>query len=228
MNTVHDMGGMQNFGPVVPEANEPAFHHEWERRAFGMMLAMNGARLWNLDQLRFSRESIPPALYLASSYYKIWIEGLSKLMLARGLVTTEELADGRAREPAVKIPVLTADRVAPTLARGNSTLRATPSAARFTVGDAVRTGNLHPHSHTRLPRYCRDKPGTITKVHGVHVFPDAHALGHSEEPQWLYTVRFDARELWGPDTTAAAVFVDCWEPYLSSPSPSGKNRGEGQ
>ena len=112
MNTVHDLGGMQNFGPVAAEANEPAFHHEWERRAFGMTVAMGGARLWNLDQSRFARESIPPAVYLASSYYKIWIEGLTRLLVQRGLVTAQELAQGRSCVPAVAIPsVLTADKV---------------------------------------------------------------------------------------------------------------------
>jgi nitrile hydratase len=228
MNTVHDMGGMQNFGPVAPEAREPAFHHEWERRAFGLTLAMAGTRMWNLDQTRFARECIPPAVYLSSSYYKIWIEGLSRMMLERGLVTAEELADGRLRAPAVSVPnVLSADKVARALAHGHSTLRAEPAAARFAVGDAVRTANLHPRSHTRLPRYCRDKRGTVTMVHGAHVFADANALGHGEKPQWLYTVRFEAAELWGPDTTAAAVYVDCWEPYLS-PSPLGEGRGEGR
>lgn len=214
MNTVHDMGGMQNFGPVVPEANEPSFHHGWERRAFGMTLAMGGTRLWNLDQSRFARESIPPTLYLSSSYYKIWTEGLCRLMLERGLVTAEELADGRPRAPAAQLPnVLTVEQVGPALARGKVTQRPETRPARFAVGDAVRTKNPNPRSHTRLPRYCRDKPGTIARVHGPHVFPDAHALG-SEDPQWLYSVRFDARDLWGSDTTAAAVFVDCWEPYL--------------
>lgn len=33
MNGVHDMGGLQNFGPVVPEVDEPPFHAEWEKRA---------------------------------------------------------------------------------------------------------------------------------------------------------------------------------------------------
>jgi nitrile hydratase subunit beta len=228
MNTVHDLGGMQNFGPVVPEANEPPFHHAWERRAFGVTVAMGGSRLWNLDQSRFSRESIPPALYLSSSYYKIWVEGLTRLMVERGLITAQELSDGRSRVPAAALPnVLTADKVARALAHGHSTLRAERAPARFAVGDRVRTTNVHPRSHTRLPRYCRDKPGTITKVHGAHVFPDANALGQGEKPQWLYTVRFEAADLWGPDTTASAVYVDCWEPHLS-PSPLGEGRGEGK
>ena len=54
------------------------------------------------------------------------------------------------------------------------------------------------------------------KLHGAHVFPDSNALGAGEKPQWLYAVRVEARDLWGPDTTATAVFVDCWEPYLEA------------
>ena len=214
MNTVHDMGGEQNFGPVVAEPNEPPFHHAWERRVFGMTLAMGGARLWNLDQSRFSRESLPPAKYLSSSYYEIWLEGVTRLMLERGLVTAEEIADGKPRAPAAKLSVLAADQVAAALMRRRATEREPSNAARFKAGDAVRTKNLHPRSHTRLPRYCRDKPGAIARVHGVHVFPDANAIGQGEQPQWLYSVRFEAHDLWGPDTTAGAVYVDCFEPYL--------------
>jgi nitrile hydratase len=216
MNGVHDMGGMQNFGPVAPEAGEPWFHAEWERRAFALTLAMGGARVWNLDQTRAARESLPPAQYLASSYYHIWLDGLIKLMLDRGLITREELAEGRMHEPPVRIPnVLTADKVAVALARGSPTERLLAGTARFRVGDAVRTKVLHTPAHTRLPRYCRDKRGTVTVTHGAHVFPDSNARGQGE-PQWLYTVRFEGSELWGSDTSAAAVHVDCWEPYLEA------------
>jgi nitrile hydratase subunit beta len=217
MNGIHDMGGMQNFGPVVHEHDEPRFHADWERRAFALTIAMGGTRMWNLDQSRAARESLPPAQYLGSSYYRIWIEALSKLMLQRGLVTREELADGRMRAPPVPTPgVLAAEGVAAALARGNSTQRSTSAPARFGVGDAVRTRVINIPTHTRLPRYCRGKRGTIVAVHGSHVFPDTNALGNGEQPQWLYTVRFDALELWGPDTTAGAVHVDCWEPYLEA------------
>ena len=214
MNGVHDMGGMQNFGPVVPEAGEPRFHAAWERRAFALTLAMGGARVWNLDQSRAARESLPPAQYLASSYYQIWLDGLIKLMLERGLITRGELAEGRMLEPPLRIPnILTADKVAAALARGSPTERPLAGAARFRVGDAVRTKALNTPTHTRLPRYCRGKRGTVTMTHGAHVFADANARGQAE-PQWLYTVRFEGSELWGSDTSAAAVHVDCWEPYL--------------
>lgn len=214
MNGVHDMGGGQNFGPVRPEADEPSFHAAWERRAFALTLAMAGARLWNLDQTRSARETLPPAQYLASSYYRVWLDGLTKLLLERGLVTREEVEDGRMRETPVKTSVLAADKVAAALARGASTARTPAHAARFAVGDAVRTREINPPTHTRLPKYCRGKRGTVVMAHGAHVFPDANASGAGEDPQWLYTVRFDGRELWGPHTNAAAVHVDCWEPYL--------------
>ena len=77
----------------------------------------------------------------------------------------------------------------------------------------MRTRNLHPHTHTRLPRYARGKVGTVELVHGCHVFPDSNAQRLGEDPQWLYTVRFSARELWGNDD-AAAVSIDAFEPYL--------------
>jgi nitrile hydratase beta subunit len=217
MNGVHDMGGMQGFGAVAPELDEPRFHHGWERRAFALTLAMGASGAWNLDQSRHARESLSPARYLASTYYEIWLEGLVALMTERGLVTAEETATGRmAIAPRPIAQRLQAGNVAATLARGASTERTAAGAPRFAPGDAVRTRNVHPAGHTRLPRYCRGKPGTIVAMHGAHVYPDGNARGEGESPQWLYTVRFSARDLWGTDTTAAAVHVDCFEPYLES------------
>ncbi len=217
MNGVHDLGGFQNFGPIVPEAGEPAFHAAWERRAFGLTLAMGAVGGWNLDQSRAARESIPPARYLASSYYQIWFDGLVQLLRERELVSDAELAAGRMHEaPPATVGVLTAAEVPAALARGKSTQRPAAGNARFGDGAAVRTRTLNTPTHTRLPRYCRGKRGVVTAVHGAHVFPDANACGLGEQPHWLYTVRFEAGELWGPDTTASAVYVDCWEPYLEA------------
>jgi len=213
MNGVHDMGGGQGFGPVVSEPDEPRFHEAWERRAFALTLAMGGR--WNLDQTRSARESLPPAQYLASSYYQIWIDGLFALMLERGLVTRGELGDGRMRAPAVRpFSVLAADRVAAAMARGAPTARPLAGEARFRIGDPVRAREIHPKTHTRLPRYCRGKRGIVVMLHGAHVFADSNARGDGEDPQWLYTVRFEGSELWGADTSAVSVHVDCWEPYL--------------
>jgi nitrile hydratase len=215
MNGVHDMGGMQGFGPVVPEINEPWFHQPWERRAFALTLAMGATGAWSLDQARAARESLPPAQYLASSYYEIWIAGLEALMRDRGLVNGGEIAAGRMREPPKPLPRrLDCDNVTAAIARGASTERPLAGSPRFAAGISVRTLNINPPTHTRLPRYCRGKRGTIVTVHGAHVYPDANALGDGESPRWLYTVRFEAHDLWGPDTTATFVHVDCFEPYL--------------
>lgn len=215
MNGPHDMGGMQCFGAVVEEPDEPVFHHDWERRALGVVVAMGATGAWNLDMSRAARESLPPSTYLSSSYYEIWIRAMERLLIERGLVDASEIADGRAHGPGdASVRPLKAPAAAAALARGAPTLREAGSTPRFAAGDAVFTRNLNPSTHTRLPRYCRDKPGTIVRVHGAHVFPDSNALGHGEDARWLYTVRFEASDLWGPDTTASAVHADLWEPYL--------------
>jgi nitrile hydratase len=85
----------------------------------------------------------------------------------------------------------------------------------FAVGETVRTKDIHPVTHTRLPQYVRGHLGTIELNHGCHVFPDTNSLGKGEDPQWLYTVRFDGPELWGKDTDPTlSVSVDAWESYL--------------
>jgi nitrile hydratase len=100
------------------------------------------------------------------------------------------------------------------LTRG-SYYRQAQGPARFKPGDKVRTKNLHPATHTRLPRYARGRVGVVELVHGCHAFPDAVAIDHGDDPQWLYTVVFDGRELWGADTDLSlTVSIDAFEPYL--------------
>ncbi|HEY3595925.1 MAG TPA: nitrile hydratase subunit beta [Paraburkholderia sp.] len=216
MNGAHDLGGMQAFGPVLPEpADAPMFHADWERLVFALTLAMGAAGKWNIDMGRAARESLPPAQYFASSYFEIWFEGLRKMLIAAGLATAEEIDAGKSTHaPAPVARVLKAADVPAAQRRGGPTNRPVAGEARFAVGDAVLTRQLNPATHTRLPRYCRGKRGQIVYRHDAHVFPDTHAIGLGEQPQWLYTVRFDAAELWGADTTAASVCIDCWEPYL--------------
>ena len=197
MNGAHDMGGTHGFGPVVPEADEPWFHADWERRVFAMVIAAGAGGKWNIDAGRFAREDRPPAEYLDSTYFEIWLAGLERLLAERGYPER----------------VLRAEDVPATLARGGPASRESDRPARFAVGDRVRTRNTHPHTHTRLPRYARDKVGTVERVHGTHVYPDSNAHFNGEDPQWLYTVRFSAHELWGRDDDDS-VSIDAFEPYL--------------
>jgi nitrile hydratase subunit beta len=216
MNGAQDLGGMMGFGPIAIEQDEPWFHAEWERRAFGLTLAMGATGSWNLDMSRHARESLLPAEYLTSSYYEIWTKGVEKLVVAAGLVSQEELTRGQSlAEPAPIKRVLKADDVPAVLARGGPAERPIEQPARFAVGDRVRTRNIHPRGHTRLPRYARSRIGVVELVHGAHVFPDTNAHGQGEQPEWLYTVCFSGRELWGQDADATlTVSIDAWESYL--------------
>ena len=214
-DSVHDMGGIDGFGKVEPEANEPPFHHTWEGRVLAMQRSMGYARAWNIDMSRAAQETLPPDVYHTVSYYKRWALGLERNLLKRGLADPDEIATGHAREPAKPLErKLTADKVAESLTRG-SFGRPPPAPARFKPGDRVRARNIHPATHTRLPRYVRGHVGTVELVHGCHVFPDTAAIGQGENPQWLYTVVFDSRELWGADADPTIrVSVDAFEPYL--------------
>lgn len=216
MNGAQDLGGMMGFGPVVPEADEPAFHDEWEKRAFALTLAMGATGTWSIDKSRFERESLPPAQYLSSSYYQIWLAGLERLCIGANLITTQELEDGKSLQTPVPVKrVLRAEDVKATLLAGGPATRADTAVARFSVGDRITAKNIHPEGHTRIPRYVRGHKGTIEAVHGVHVLPDSSAMGHGEAPTWLYSVAFKGTELWGTDTDPTlTVRVDLWETYL--------------
>lgn len=214
MNGPQDMGGFTGFGPVRPEANEPAFHSEWERRAFALNLAMGMTGSWNIDEARHAREQLDPLQYWSSSYYEYRQYGLERQLVARGLVTAEELATGRMSVPASAVKrVAKADLIPAILAKGGPASRPSNRPQRFRPGDQVRARNITPEGHTRLVRYARGKVGEIALVHGTHVLPDSSAHGLGDDPQWLYTVRFTAADLWGKDTPDT-VCIDLWEPYL--------------
>ena len=224
MNGVHDMGGLQGFGPVRPEPNEPLFHADWEKRAMAITVAMGASGQWNIDLSRSARESLPPAVYLGSSYYEIWIRGLEALLLQRGMVSASELASATMSDPApAGVGVLKRERVDQVLARGSPASRPAQTEAVFRVGQTVRARNMHPPGHTRLPRYVRGHVGVIERVHGVHLLPDRHASKplppFDDTAEWLYTVSFAARDLWGPAADPQArISVDAWESYLEGGS----------
>ena len=99
--------------------------------------------------------------------------------------------------------------------KGSPTHRETTARPRFAPGKAVRAREINPTGHTRLPRYVRGRQGTIERDHGAHVFPDSNSKFEGENPQYLYTVRFAARELWGESANPGdAVYLDLWEEYL--------------
>jgi nitrile hydratase len=216
------MGGQQGFGPVLIEEAEPLFHADWESRAMAMTVAMGASGQWNIDLSRSARESLPPDIYLSSSYYEIWVRALEKLMLERHMVTAAELDTGQMITPPVNVSkVLTRDSVDAALKAGSPTERPIDQPALFKVGQKVRALNMHPQGHTRLPRYVRGHVGTIVSLHGGHVMPDQHTLRalppFHVSVEWLYTVVFEGLTLWGSDSDPTVeVTVDAWESYLEA------------
>jgi len=229
MDGVHDLGGMHGFGPVEREANEPAFHEPWEAAVYAIMRASLGTGQYTLDEFRHGVERMDPAHYLRSGYYEHWLDGIARVLIEKGVVSGDELAartaffaerpDAPASAAVRAMPATPAPRIkwmAP------DSERPVTKAPRFAVGETVVTRNIHPTGHTRLPRYARGKHGVIHRQHGTHVFPDSNAHRGGEQPQALYSVRFDARELWGPAAEPNQhVYIDLWEPYLEPGAPRG-------
>jgi nitrile hydratase beta subunit len=211
-----DLGGRDLPGAIVPEPEGELFHAAWEPRALALTLAMGATGCWNLDTSRAARESLPD--YASSSYYRIWVAALERLLTERGLVTPEELAAGRALSAAPAVPrVLKAADVPAVLAAGSPTERPPPRPAAFAAGQRVRTCCGPFSHHVRLPAYLQGKVGTVEHVNGAHVFPDTHAHGAGEQPQWLYTVCFEGEALWGADAQPGLrVHFDAFEPYLQA------------
>ena len=214
MNGIHDMGGMHGMGPINPEMSEPVFHAVWEGRAFAIYLAVDGP--WPYGADRYAIEVIPPEEYLRQSYYEKRVTSLIDLIVQTGMVTSTEVASGKATGPSPKPGhVLTAAKIPTFVAAGEPATSNVPATAHFHVGQCVRARNINPIGHTRLPRYTRGKIGTVERNYGVFVFPDSSAQGLGDKQQHVYSVRFAARELWGQQSNEHdSVYVDMWDDYL--------------
>lgn len=200
-----DLGGQEVPGPIVQEPEGEYFHAPWEPRVMALVVAMGPTGMSNIDLNRATRETLPN--YRELSYYEIWLAALEKLAMQKGV-----LSDA----PPEPVQVLRAKTVMAAIRKGFSASRPATRAARFSSGDRIRTSAVQPDHHTRLPAYARGKVGVIERVHGAHVFPDSNARGLGESPQWLYSVAFDAQELWGENAPSrhSRISVDAFEPYL--------------
>ena len=216
MNGVHDMGGMQDFGPVLIEKNEPVFHAPWEGRMYALNQAIRSWSKWTLDGSRSAIESIAPADYLAMSYYDKWYTSMVDLMIRTGMVTRAELDSGKPTPGSAKaVPALAVSSVVATVRNGVHYDRNIAVTPKFQAGQRVRARNINPPTHTRLPRYARGKIGIVERDYGVFVFPDTAAQFLGEKPQHVYSVRFAAQELWGEQAKPQdAVYVNMWDDYL--------------
>jgi nitrile hydratase len=216
MNGVHDMGGMHGFGPIVREVNEPLFHATWEAHVRAMAVIAWSRDYFTLDAFRYGIERMDPAHYLRAPYFERWLASTELNLLENGFLTSDELDDRTEyfrQHPEAMLPRGVASPPAPESA--DESANPPLPASEFVVGDAVVTRNIHPPGHTRLPRYARRKRGIVQRLHGPQIFPDTNALGLGENPQSLYSVRFDACELWGDSAEPRqTVSLDLWESYL--------------
>jgi nitrile hydratase subunit beta len=216
MNGVHDMGGLQDMGPVRHEKDEPVFHAAWEGRIYGIDRSLRFIGKWNLDAWCHQIELLPAADYFRLTYYERWLQVNEQLAVKHGLVTPKELETG-APDPgsARATPALTAAVAAQRFGRGIPSSHDPKVPPQFKVGQRVRARNMNPTGHTRLPRYARGKLGIITHDHGVYLFPDTNAHFQGEKRQHVYSVRFAARELWGDNASVRdSVHLDMWDDYL--------------
>lgn len=221
MNGIHDMGGMHGFGRVKREEHEPVFHSEWEKTVFAINRVSGAQGLYNIDESRYGIERMDPGQYLTSKYYERWLDSAIRNLTEKGIIDRADLdqwIDRFTADPSTPLPEPAGPDVAAKLAeriKSGRNYKRDGGTPQFQVGDAVRTRNIHPRGHTRLPRYARGKQGVIAAVQGTYVFPDTNATGQGEQPQPLYNVRFKSNTLWSnaaePNTS---VGLDLWESYL--------------
>jgi len=214
LNGAHDMGGMQDMGPITPEKNEPVFHAAWEGRMFALFNAVDVEWPYRRTQI----ELIPPADYLRMSYYEKWLAALPQILIKSGMVSAAEINSGNAIAGTnTQWHVLTVAEVATWDVPEPATTKKITAPTQLHVGQRVRARNLNPVGHTRLPRYVRGKVGTITRDGGIEELQDTDTQGLGDKQQHVYTVRFAARELWGDQASPRdSVYADLWEGYLES------------
>lgn len=224
MNGVHDLGGTEGLGRVAPlkEEEEPVFYADWERAVFAMLVPSLLAGI-NLDEFRHGIEKMHPAEYLSSRYYEHWLHTMEQNLIAKGVIDQKDLEE-KARfyleNPGAPLPdrqdAEQTETLLGVMSAGASTKMPREGDPAFKPGQIVRVKNYHPSGHTRAARYLRGKTGVVDRVYDSFVFPDTNSSGQGENPQFVYSVRFDAQEVWGPETSdpAQTIYFDLWEPYL--------------
>lgn len=220
MDGIHDVAGMDGFGPIpYDDGEEETFHERWEGETYAAFVATLGNGFASIDEFRHSIERMPPRLYLESSYYDRWVTALTRLLLENDAIDPDDFAAltaafaaGEASVPDREEPGLLGELNAGVADAYDADAPAEEPS--FAVGDAVVVRNDHPEGHTRCPRYVRRARGEIVADRGTHVLPDARAHGH-EAGEPLYQVAFDGEELWGEAAEPGlAVTLDLWESYL--------------
>ena len=218
MDGIHDMGGMQGWGTVAIDPDEPVFREGWYGRAFAMGAMSMGLSGTNLDAFRHGLERLHPSEYLGDGYYGRWLACAETLLVDSGVLAPGAV-EARARNLMGESVEEPADVEAhkPVYERGGpGSLREIDDPAAFSPGDRVRAKDMRTGGHTRLPAYIRGCSGTVHALRPSALLPDTNAHFAGENPQHVYTVEFDSAELWGPGAEAAKLRIDLFESYLEA------------
>ena len=216
MDGIHDMGGMQGWGTVVIDPDEPVFAEPWEARAFALGVMSMGVSGTNLDAFRHSLERLHPLDYLGDGYYGRWLNCAEQLCVDSGVLApgAVEARARRLRGETVEEPA-DVELCKPEYERGGAgSLRTIEAAPAFAVGQRVRAKTFRKPGHTRLPAYVRGRAGVISAIRPAAVLPDSTAHFVGEDAQHVYTVEFTSSELWGDGAEASTLFIDLFESYL--------------
>lgn len=221
MDGIADMGGTEGWGSAhPPRDDEPVFGKAWEGRAFALTLLSIRMAGWNIDAFRHALERLSRADYLDDGYFGRWLNG-AQLVLTESAVLAPGAIEARANnlrgqhvvEPPPSQPIRPG--YAPT---AEGSLRVVDAAPAFVVGERVRVKNTSRPGHTRLPRYVRGHTGVVDLVQPASVLPDTNAHFEGENPEHVYTVRFDSHELWGAEAEPFALTIEMFESYLETTS----------
>ena len=218
MDGIHDMGGMQGWGTVTIDPDEPVFREHWHGRAFAMGAMSMGLSGTNLDAFRHGLERLHPHDYLVDGYYGRWLACAETLLVDSGVLAPGAV-EARARNLSGESVTEPEDveENKPVYERGGAgSLREIDDPPAFSVGDRVRAKDLRTSGHTRMPGYIRGRTGTVHAHRPAALLPDTNAHFAGENPQHVYTVEFDSAELWGPDAETATLRIDLFESYLEA------------
>ncbi|MDN5747251.1 MAG: nitrile hydratase subunit beta [Pseudonocardia sp.] len=219
MGSIAQMGGTDGWGRAsAPTLDEPVFAESWEGRAFAMtLLTMGRISGRNLDSFRHALGSLSREDYLDDGYYGRWLNA-AELMLTESAILAPGAVDARVRanrgEQVDEPPAPEQDAKPDYKPTAAGSLRTVEDPPRFAVGDRVAAKDVDPTGHTQLVGYLRGRTGAVTIIQPAALLPDTHAHFEGENPQHVYAVAFDSRELWGPDAEAFTLTADLYDSYL--------------
>jgi nitrile hydratase beta subunit len=238
MKLQHYLGGLEGL-PEPLNLEKRVFVEEWEKRIFGIHVAMMGLSNhlssalpaypiedvptafrdeWTWASLRTGAEAMNPFDYFKFRYYEKWLGGITSFFVEQGYVTEEELAAKASSAVPTESNAASAevdDQIEQYLRKGDSPRRDVAH-PRFAPGDRVRVTDVPAAAHTRLPGYLRSHVGTVERVFEGDYAYFTHTGDGIGNPMPIYIVEFSPIELWGAraEDSPNSIYAELFEAYL--------------